>query len=89
MTSLENVLVGMHSRLKGGILGSILGTPKVRREEREAHERAVELLDYCGLARRRTTTRATSRTAISGASRSPARSRHSPSSCSSTSPPRG
>jgi branched-chain amino acid transport system ATP-binding protein len=52
MTSLENVLVGMHCRLKGGILGSILGTPKVRREEREAHERAAELLDYCGLSRR-------------------------------------
>jgi branched-chain amino acid transport system ATP-binding protein len=52
MTSLENVLVGMHSRLKGGILGSILGTPRVRREEREAHERAAELLDYCGLSRR-------------------------------------
>jgi len=52
MTSLENVLVGMHSRLKGGILGSIFGTPKVRREEREAHERAVELLAYCGLSRR-------------------------------------
>ncbi len=27
MTSLENVLVGMHHRLKGGILGSILGCP--------------------------------------------------------------
>jgi len=52
MTSLENVLVGMHCRLKGGILGSILGTPRVRREERDAHQRAAELLDYCGLARR-------------------------------------
>jgi branched-chain amino acid transport system ATP-binding protein len=52
MTSLENVLVGMHSRLKAGILGSILRPPKVRREEREAHERAVELLRYCGLTRR-------------------------------------
>ena len=30
MTALENVLVGMHSRLKGGILGSIFGTPRVR-----------------------------------------------------------
>src|ERR671939_1326828 len=27
MTALENVLVGMHSRLKGGILGSIVRTP--------------------------------------------------------------
>jgi branched-chain amino acid transport system ATP-binding protein len=53
MTALENVLVGMHSRLKGGILGSIVGTPQVRREEREARDRAAELLDYCGLSRRR------------------------------------
>jgi len=53
MTALENVLVGMHCRLRGGILGSILGTPRVRHEEREARERAVELLDYCRLSRRR------------------------------------
>jgi branched-chain amino acid transport system ATP-binding protein len=49
MTALENVLVGMHSRLKGGILGSILGTPRIRREERGAAERGRELLRYCGL----------------------------------------
>ena len=49
MTALENVLVGMHSRLKGGILGSILGTPRVRREEREAEEKARELLRFSGL----------------------------------------
>ena len=49
MTALENVLVGMHSRLKGGILGSIFRTPKIRREEKEARERAGELLRYCGL----------------------------------------
>jgi hypothetical protein len=49
MTALENVLVGMHSRLKGGILGSILGTPRVRREEREAEQKARELLSFSGL----------------------------------------
>jgi branched-chain amino acid transport system ATP-binding protein len=49
MTALENVLVGMHSRLKGGIVGSVLGTPRVRREEREAEERARELLRFSGL----------------------------------------
>jgi branched-chain amino acid transport system ATP-binding protein len=49
MTALENVLVGMHSRLRGGILGSIFGTPRVRREEREAHERGRDLLRYAGL----------------------------------------
>jgi branched-chain amino acid transport system ATP-binding protein len=52
MTALENVLVGMHSRLKGGILGSIFGRPRVRREEREARERARELLRFCGLRAR-------------------------------------
>jgi branched-chain amino acid transport system ATP-binding protein len=49
MTALENVLVGMHSRLKGGIVGSVLRTPRVRREEREAEERARELLRFAGL----------------------------------------
>jgi branched-chain amino acid transport system ATP-binding protein len=52
MTSLENVLVGMHCRLRSGILGSIVRVPRVRREEREARERARELLVYCGLPRR-------------------------------------
>jgi branched-chain amino acid transport system ATP-binding protein len=49
MTALENVLVGMHSRLKGGIIGSVLRTPRVRREEREAEERRGELLRFSGL----------------------------------------
>ncbi len=49
MTALENVLVGMHARLKGGIVRSILGTPGIRREERRADERARELLRFSGL----------------------------------------
>jgi branched-chain amino acid transport system ATP-binding protein len=52
MTALENVLVGMHHRLKGGILGSIFGMPRVRREERQAEERARELLAFSGLKKR-------------------------------------
>jgi len=52
MTAIENVLVGMHCRLKGGIIGSIVGRPRVRREEKAARERARELLRYCGLPRR-------------------------------------
>ncbi len=52
MTALENVLVGMHCRLRGGIIGSVLKTPRVRREERGARDRARELLTYCGLPRR-------------------------------------
>jgi len=49
MTSIENVLVGMHCRLRGGIIRSILHTPGIKREERVAHDRARELLRYCGL----------------------------------------
>jgi branched-chain amino acid transport system ATP-binding protein len=52
MSALENVLVGMHSRLKGGILASIVRTPRLRREEAKARETARELLAYCGLAGR-------------------------------------
>ena len=52
MTALENVLVGMHARLVGGIFGSVLDTRRVKREERRAHERARELLRFCGLRAR-------------------------------------
>ena len=41
----------MHSRLKGGIVKSILRTPGLKREERGAADRARELLTYCGLPR--------------------------------------
>ena len=49
MTALENVLVGMHARLKGGILGSIIRTPRIRKEESGAAGRARELLQFSGL----------------------------------------
>jgi branched-chain amino acid transport system ATP-binding protein len=51
MTARENVMVGMHARLKGGIVKSILRTPGIKREERRAIERARELLAFSGLAR--------------------------------------
>jgi branched-chain amino acid transport system ATP-binding protein len=49
MTAVENVLVGMHARLSGGIVRSILRTPGIKREESEARERARELLRFSGL----------------------------------------
>src|SRR5207244_2255699 len=52
MTSLENVLVGMHGHLKGGIVRSIVRTPGLRREEREARELARHLLVFSGLKNR-------------------------------------
>jgi branched-chain amino acid transport system ATP-binding protein len=49
MTARENVLVGMHARLHSGIVKSVLRSPRQRREEREAAQRARELLVFCGL----------------------------------------
>jgi branched-chain amino acid transport system ATP-binding protein len=51
MTALENVLVGMHSRLKGGIFGSITRFPgsPVDKEEGSAREKARGLLVFCEL----------------------------------------
>ena len=50
MTAVENVLVGQHARMKAGIVGSILRTPKQRREEKRVLERARDTLDYAGLS---------------------------------------
>src|ERR1700757_4719255 len=52
MTSLENVLVGMHGHLKGGILRSVVRTPGLKREERAAGDEARHLLQFCGLRNR-------------------------------------
>src|SRR5438128_5868238 len=49
MSSLENVMVGMYSRTRGGIFGSVLRTPRVRKEERDSAAKAREILRYCGL----------------------------------------
>jgi len=52
MTALENVLVAMHSRIKGGIWASILHTPRIKREEAAAEEKARSLLALSGLVGR-------------------------------------
>ena len=52
MTAEENVLVGLHHRLKGRWFGAILRTPDIKREETEAHEQAQELLELVGLRQR-------------------------------------
>ncbi len=48
MTVLENVLVGEHTLLKAGVLGSLFRPPNVVREEAEARKRAIELLSFFG-----------------------------------------
>ena len=52
MTALENVLVGMHVRLKGNLFEAILRTPRVKHEESEARDRARALLEFSGLRRK-------------------------------------
>jgi branched-chain amino acid transport system ATP-binding protein len=52
MTALENVLVAMHSRIKGGVFASILRTPRIRHEEEESVKKGRELLAFVGLPRR-------------------------------------
>jgi branched-chain amino acid transport system ATP-binding protein len=53
MTAEENVLVAMHSQLKAGIIGTLFKTGKQRREEREAKDRAREILDFVGIGHTR------------------------------------
>src|SRR5213080_2732449 len=48
MTVLENVLVGLHTRLKAGVLGDVFRPPRVVHEEDEARKRAIDLLSFFG-----------------------------------------
>jgi branched-chain amino acid transport system ATP-binding protein len=50
MTALENVMVGRHVRTRHGLFGAVFQTPSERREEREIKERALDLLNYVGIA---------------------------------------
>ncbi len=54
MSAQDNVLAGMHTRLKGSIVGSILRLPGTRREEGNARDKAAELLEYVGIRGRET-----------------------------------
>ncbi len=52
MTALENVVVGTDARHQTSVPGALIRSPRHRREEREAIERAVALLDFVGIADR-------------------------------------
>ena len=49
MTAVENVLVGLHTHLRTGMLGAILRTKKVQAEEAQALAEAQRLLTFVGL----------------------------------------
>jgi branched-chain amino acid transport system ATP-binding protein len=52
MTTLENVLIGRHARLRTGLAGSILRLPRVRREEIEARHAARTMLEMAEVPER-------------------------------------
>jgi branched-chain amino acid transport system ATP-binding protein len=52
MSALENVVVGTDARHKTSVPGAIFRTPRHRREERDAIERAVALLKFVGIPHR-------------------------------------
>ncbi|MFE9447641.1 ABC transporter ATP-binding protein [Streptomyces sp. NPDC006739] len=53
MTVLENVLVGRHTRTKEGLWSALLRGPGFRQAEKESEARAMELLEFIGLAAKR------------------------------------
>jgi branched-chain amino acid transport system ATP-binding protein len=49
MTVIENIMVGMHTRLKQSGLEAILRSKRFKVEEDEAHARVTSLMDFVGL----------------------------------------
>jgi branched-chain amino acid transport system ATP-binding protein len=49
MTAIENILVGMHPRLQSGVPGAIIHNPATVQEEKQALNRAMDLLEFVGL----------------------------------------
>ena len=50
MTLLDNVVVGMHAHLEYGVPGLLFALPGFRAQERQAREKALELLSWVGLS---------------------------------------
>ena len=51
-TALENVMTAADVHNKVGVIGSIFGTPRSRREEARSKEKAMELLEFIGISKR-------------------------------------
>ena len=49
MTAVENLLVGQEPHLRSSWISSLFGLPATRKEEREAHDEAIRLLNFVGL----------------------------------------
>ncbi|MNJ94362.1 Lipopolysaccharide export system ATP-binding protein LptB [compost metagenome] len=51
MTALENVMIGRHVRTHQGLFGAVFHHKAARREEAEIRQRAMELLEFVGIAK--------------------------------------
>ena len=49
MPVIDNIKVGMHSRLSCGLASAIIRTKKQKAEEKQVHEYACELMEFAGL----------------------------------------
>ena len=49
MSAVDNIKVGEHHRMHAKLWDSLFKLPKARREEREVHARAMELLKFVGI----------------------------------------
>ena len=50
LTTMENILLGLHGHLKAGLLSILVGLPATQQEEKEAAEEARRLLKFVNLA---------------------------------------
>ena len=50
LSACDNIMIGRHLKTKQPLVESLFCTPRVRREERQARARSLELLDYVGLS---------------------------------------
>ena len=53
MSVAENVMVGCHSRTTSGFMACLVRTPKLRHEEKEVREKAMEALHFVSLTDRK------------------------------------
>ena len=49
MTAMENVFIGVDARHQTSIFGAMFRSPRHKREETEGEDKALELLEYCGI----------------------------------------
>lgn len=52
LSVLENVQLGLHPKFPDGLLRSLVQLPRLRRQESQSRDRAMELLSFVGLADR-------------------------------------